>query len=193
LSSAAKGGAMRTNSNPFRTLVAGLILSGLTILPAIVAAQDRDDRRYPVRHAPQRGWQQRDRSRDRDRDKDRFRDRDDRTRWERDHPTIIWRERTYRYPVVEYRRINPNWSGYYYYRDGTYYYDPDYYYRASVDNEWLGIAGLAGGAALLGALTNDRTLFFAGAAGELYSLYRLDQDRNSAHQLEPVVSRARSN
>jgi hypothetical protein len=43
----------------------------------------------------------------------------------------------------------------------------------------MDIAQLSGAVAYLGALESDDTLFFAGSAGALYSLYRYDEDRNS--------------
>ena len=46
-------------------------------------------------------------------------------------------------------------------------------------NEWRDIAAGAGALGVLGLLTGDNTLFFAGGAGALYSGYRYDQDRHS--------------
>ena len=61
------------------------------------------------------------------------------------------------------------------------YYNNGYGYGgySSYDNEWNTIAQLSGGVALLGALEGDDTLFFAGLAGSLYSIYRYDEDRYS--------------
>jgi len=47
-------------------------------------------------------------------------------------------------------------------------------------NEWKNIAIGAGAVGLVGALTHDKTLAFAGAAGALYSLDRYNQDRNDS-------------
>ncbi len=55
--------------------------------------------------------------------------------------------------------------------------------RQDKKNEWRNIAYLAGGISVLGLLKNDRTLFFAGAAGALYSAYRYEQDRKSQSKL----------
>lgn len=53
------------------------------------------------------------------------------------------------------------------------------WYPTTPPNEWRNIATISGGVALLGLLTNDRTLTFAGTLGSLYSLNRYDQDRRS--------------
>jgi len=67
-----------------------------------------------------------------------------------------------------------------YYHYGRYYYDPSFTVYADVDNEWNSIAAISGGLAIAGALTNDPFLFFAGAAGSLYSLSQYDDDRYSS-------------
>jgi hypothetical protein len=89
-----------------------------------------------------------------------------------------------RYRVEDWRRDHPNWNGRYYYRGGSYYYDPYFSYPAAIDNEWGSIAAISGGVALLGAIDNDPTLFFAGSAGALYSLYRYDRDRQSGNRTD---------
>jgi hypothetical protein len=55
--------------------------------------------------------------------------------------------------------------------------------RNQTKNEWRNIAYLSGAVAVLGLLKKDNTLVFAGTAGALYSLYRYEQDRKSASQL----------
>lgn len=83
------------------------------------------------------------------------------------------------YRIEEWRHIHPDWNGRYYFHGGAYFYDPFFEYPAVIDNEWDSIAAISGGVALLGALDDDPTLFFAGTAGALYSLYRYDEDRYS--------------
>ena len=56
--------------------------------------------------------------------------------------------------------------------------------RDKTANEWKTIATISGALGLLGALNHDDTLTFAGAAGALYSTYRLDQDRKSRDRCE---------
>lgn len=51
--------------------------------------------------------------------------------------------------------------------------------RRDSRDEWRDIAIAAGGVGVLGLLTKDKTLTFAGAAGALYSLYRYNEDRRS--------------
>ena len=84
------------------------------------------------------------------------------------------------YAATEWRRFHPGWRERYYWHGGRYYYDNAYRHPARVDNEWGAIAGLSGGAALVGALDHDPFLAFAGTAGALYSLNRYEQDRRSA-------------
>jgi hypothetical protein len=55
--------------------------------------------------------------------------------------------------------------------------------RQDKKNEWRNIAYGAGGLGVLGLLKGDRTLFFAGTAGALYSAYRYEQDRKSQSKL----------
>jgi len=93
-----------------------------------------------------------------------------------------------RYGVSDWRRFHPDWNGRYYFNGGLYYYDPGFEYPAVVDNDWSVIGGLFGGAAIIGALDNDPTLFFVGAAGALYSISRYDADLDSG---DPVL-RARA-
>lgn len=83
------------------------------------------------------------------------------------------------YRPEEWRHIHPNWNGHYYIRGGIRYYDPLFEYPVIVDNDWDSIAAISGGVALLGALDDDPTLFFAGTVGALYSLSRYDDDRYS--------------
>jgi hypothetical protein len=66
------------------------------------------------------------------------------------------------------------------YNDG-YYNGGGYYNNRSSDNEWQSIAMAAGALAVIGLLEHDDTLVFGGAAGALYSIYRLDQDRRSSN------------
>lgn len=56
--------------------------------------------------------------------------------------------------------------------------------RQDKKNEWRNIAYVAGGLGVLGLLKNDKTLFFAGTAGALYSAYRYEQDRKSQSKLQ---------
>lgn len=56
--------------------------------------------------------------------------------------------------------------------------------RQDKKNEWRNIAYLAGGLGVLGLLKNDKTLFFAGTAGALYSAHRYEQDRKSQNKLQ---------
>lgn len=55
--------------------------------------------------------------------------------------------------------------------------------RQDKKNEWRNIAYVSGGLGILGLLKNDKTLFFAGTAGALYSAYRYEQDRKSQSKL----------
>jgi len=52
-------------------------------------------------------------------------------------------------------------------------------HRQDTKNDWRNIAVAAGGAGILGLLTKDKTLTFAGAAGALYATNRYEQDRKS--------------
>ena len=78
-----------------------------------------------------------------------------------------------------WRNSNPGWNGGYYYHNGGYFYDSGYGYPAIVDNEWLGIAALAGGAALIGALSNDPTLVFLGDVGASFAIVEYNADLQS--------------
>lgn len=60
--------------------------------------------------------------------------------------------------------------------------------RQDKKNEWRNIATGAGVLGVVGLLKGDRTLFFAGAGGALYSAWRYEQDRKSQSKL----SRARA-
>jgi hypothetical protein len=55
--------------------------------------------------------------------------------------------------------------------------------RQDKKNEWRNIAIASGALSILGLLNDDKTLFFAGAAGALYSAYRYEQDRKSQSRL----------
>src|SRR5687768_10354747 len=55
--------------------------------------------------------------------------------------------------------------------------------RQDKKNEWRNIAIASGALGILGLLKKDNTLFFAGAAGALYSLHRYEQDRKSQSRL----------
>ena len=55
--------------------------------------------------------------------------------------------------------------------------------RQQKKNEWRNIAIASGGLAILGLISKDSTLTFAGAAGALYSAYRYEQDRKSQSKL----------
>ncbi len=57
-------------------------------------------------------------------------------------------------------------------------------HRQDTKNEWRNIAAGAGALGVLGALSGDRTLAFAGTAGALYSLNRYEQDRRSQRREE---------
>jgi hypothetical protein len=59
-------------------------------------------------------------------------------------------------------------------------YQHDWRYRHhSADNDWRNLAFAGGFIGILGLLEQDDTLFFAGTAGALYAVYRLDEDRRS--------------
>jgi hypothetical protein len=55
--------------------------------------------------------------------------------------------------------------------------------RNQTKNEWRNLAIGAGLIGVLGLLTKEPTLTFAGAAGALYSAYRYEQDRKSESRL----------
>lgn len=61
-------------------------------------------------------------------------------------------------------------------------------HRQDTKNQWRNLAIAAGGLGVLGALSHDNTLTFAGAAGALYSLDRYEKDRKS----QAADSRARA-
>jgi hypothetical protein len=56
--------------------------------------------------------------------------------------------------------------------------------RQNKKNEWRNIAIGSGALGILGLLKHDNTLFFAGAAGALYSSYRYEQDRKSQSKMQ---------
>lgn len=56
--------------------------------------------------------------------------------------------------------------------------------RQQTKNEWRNIGIGSGLVALLGLLTNDSRVTFAGAAGALYSAYRYEQDRKSQNRVD---------
>lgn len=56
--------------------------------------------------------------------------------------------------------------------------------RQQTKNEWRNLAIGSGALSVLGLLQKDKTLFFGGAAGALYSAYRYEQDRKSQSKLE---------
>lgn len=66
----------------------------------------------------------------------------------------------------------------------NYYRSDRRHHRQDTKNEWRNIAIGAGALGVLGALSGDRTLAFAGAAGSLYSLNRYEQDRRSQRREE---------
>lgn len=51
--------------------------------------------------------------------------------------------------------------------------------REQTANEWKNIATISGALGILGLLNHDDTLTFAGAAGALYSSYRMNEDLKS--------------
>lgn len=55
--------------------------------------------------------------------------------------------------------------------------------RQQTKNEWRNLAIASGGLGILGLLTKEPTLTFAGGAGALYSAYRYEQDRKSQNSL----------
>jgi hypothetical protein len=87
------------------------------------------------------------------------------------------------YGASDWRRYHPDWDGRYYDHNGLYFYDPLFQYPAPIDNEWGAIGAIAGGAAIIGALDDDPTLFFTGAAGALYSAYRYNEDLHSSDRV----------
>jgi hypothetical protein len=56
--------------------------------------------------------------------------------------------------------------------------------RQEKKNEWRNLAYLGGAVGLYGLLKGDNTLFFAGAAGALYSVHRYEQDRKSQSKID---------
>lgn len=56
--------------------------------------------------------------------------------------------------------------------------------RQTMKNQWRNLAIGAGALGILGLLKNDKTLFFAGTAGALYSAYRYEQDRKSQSKID---------
>lgn len=59
----------------------------------------------------------------------------------------------------------------------------EYHRRQQMKNEWRNIALGAGVLAVIGLLKDDKTLFFSGTAGALYSAWRYEQDRKSQSKL----------
>ena len=55
--------------------------------------------------------------------------------------------------------------------------------RQHTQNEWQNIAIGSGAVALLGLLSKDNRLVFAGGAGALYSIYRYQEDQKSKDRL----------
>jgi hypothetical protein len=90
-----------------------------------------------------------------------------------------------RQSASSWRGSHPSWNGNYYYNNGNYYYDSSFGYPAIMTNEWSGIAALSGGVALVGALSDDPTLFFAGSVGAFFSisLYNSDEYGNPTQRL----------
>jgi hypothetical protein len=76
------------------------------------------------------------------------------------------------------------WAGVHH-ENGRVYSSPAYTYnrRQQTKNEWRNLATVGGLVSVLGLLTHDKTLVFAGAAGGLYSLYRYEEDRKSQSKL----------
>ena len=56
--------------------------------------------------------------------------------------------------------------------------------RQQTQNEWQNIAIGSGAVALLGLLSKDNRLVFAGGAGALYSIYRYQEDQKSKDRLK---------
>jgi hypothetical protein len=95
-------------------------------------------------------------------------------------------------PKKNGRHDNRNWKKWGYEKDGAWINgkwapvgsaEYEAQRRQDTKNEWRNIALLSGGVALLGALKNDKTLMFVGAAGALYSLHRYEEDRKSQDKL----------
>jgi len=83
--------------------------------------------------------------------------------------------------------ITANYNHYNNYNNGRYgssYNQYEVDRRQQTKNEWRNLAIGAGLLGVLGLLTKDNTLTFAGAAGSLYSLYRYEQDRKSQSSYE---------
>lgn len=56
--------------------------------------------------------------------------------------------------------------------------------RQKTKNDWRNLATGSGVLAILGLLSKDSTLVFAGTAGALYSAYRYEQDRKSQSKMD---------
>ncbi len=70
-----------------------------------------------------------------------------------------------------------------YYHDSSWHSRGWYFQnRRNKQNEWRNLAIGAGLVGVLGLIKHDNTLFFAGAAGALYSVYRLNEDRRSENR-----------
>jgi hypothetical protein len=78
-----------------------------------------------------------------------------------------------RRPVVQHRN-NGSWNG---------SVQSQIDRRQQTKNEWRNLAIASGGLGILGLLTKEPTLTFAGAAGALYSANRYEQDRKSQSSL----------
>jgi hypothetical protein len=76
-----------------------------------------------------------------------------------------------------------NDTRYQYGRNDSRYRQSEYDRRNSTKNEWKNLAIGSGLIGVLGLLTKEPTLTFAGAAGALYSAYRYEQDRKSQSQM----------
>ena len=59
---------------------------------------------------------------------------------------------------------------------------PQTSHRQKTKNDWRNLSYLAGAAGIYGLLKGDKTLFFVGAAGALYSANRYEQDRKSQNK-----------
>lgn len=57
-------------------------------------------------------------------------------------------------------------------------------HRQHMKNDWRNMTYLGAGLGLVGALNNDPTLAFVGAAGALYSANRYEQDRESQNNMD---------
>src|SRR5579872_7586831 len=63
-------------------------------------------------------------------------------------------------------------------------------HRQQTQNQWKDLAIGAGALGLIGALTHNNTLTYAGVGGALYSGYRYEQDRNSRDWRDHKIGRA---